>query len=243
MITINTESTTTTAHIHSKHHQQRSKYRLAATAQEKRLWAYASQYFKANPGAEGAKLPISTLLYRLRTLHTICELGLAVSLFDKPKFRNWATDGGGDVGVARTMLNLLPIIMLKEEEETRRILKDKDVAIIFDSTTIAGREYYAFVVKYLGNSGLPEQRLIELISFELNLDASELAGELLRLCKVLFILSSPTHMCLCQKFGITPNRVLAFVHDRAKTNGAAISCIEVNTWSLVRLDRVFLACV
>ena len=126
-------------------------------------------------------------------------------------FREILEQHGYKVGDQRGMYDLIPFVFDEEQKRIKTEIQGKNISVIFDGTTRLG-EALAIIVRYV-DSWKIEQHLIRIQLLVKSMTGEEIARELVNVLSV--------------EYGVTVERVLAAMHDRAASNRVAMRTIKV----------------
>ena len=101
---------------------------------------------------------------------------------------------------------------LQEEDKVRGEIKERHVSVIFDGTTHVC-EATVIVLRFVDNDWCIQQRVARLMLLAKSMSGEELARQLI--------------LCLSTELGITGDRLLASIHDRASVNNVAMQTLKV----------------
>ena len=111
----------------------------------------------------------------------------------------------------RGMSDLIPFILVEEQHKIKAELQGRKVSVIFDGTTRLG-EALVIILRFVDDFMI-KQRLVCFLTLTKSLTGEEIARELINVLSV--------------EYGITPERVLASMRDRASANGVAMRKIQI----------------
>ena len=109
------------------------------------------------------------------------------------------------------MSDLIPFIQAEEQQQIKAELQGKKVSFVFDGTTRLG-EALVIVLRFVDDFVI-QQRLVRFITLTKSLTGEEIARELINVLSV--------------EYGISSERVLASMRDRASSNGVAMRTLRV----------------
>ena len=107
--------------------------------------------------------------------------------------------------------DLTPFILVEEQHKIKAELQGRKVSVIFDGTTRLG-EALVIILRFVDDFMI-KQRLVRFLTLTKSLTGEEIARELINVLSV--------------EYGITSERVLASMRDRASANGVAMRTIQI----------------
>ena len=110
------------------------------------------------------------------------------------------------------MSDQIPFILSQEASHVKEEIATKEVSVIFYGTSRLG-EALVIVLRYVNDNWEPVQRLVSLQLLAKSMTGEEIAREIVSTLSI--------------EFGITSNRLLAGMRDRASVNGVAMRTIKV----------------
>ena len=118
-----------------------------------------------------------------------------------------------NVGSDRShMSDLIPFIHSQEVNLIKAEIANRPVSVVFDGTTRLG-EAMAIVFRFVDDDLKVVQRLVRLQLLQKSMCGEEIARELITTLSV--------------NYGISSDRLMAAMHDRAATNGVAMRTVKV----------------
>ena len=157
----------------------------------------------------GECLPEKQRIYRIKVLSSFLKAGVPLNKLES--FRDVFEEHGYRLACRRTMSDYIPFITSQEISLIKQEMAQRNVGIIFDGTTHLG-EALAIVVRFIDDWEI-KQRLIRLQLLTKTMTGEEIAREIVH--------------TVSTKYGISGDRLLATMRDRASANGLAMRTIKV----------------
>ena len=110
------------------------------------------------------------------------------------------------------MNDLILLLVSQEQADIREELSGRPISIVFDGTTRLG-ETMAVVVRYIDTSFNTQQRLVRLQLLAKSIKGEEIAREI--------------NATISTPYYISPNLVVAMLHDRAACNVVALQTLKI----------------
>ena len=107
---------------------------------------------------------------------------------------------------------MIPFILGEEKQQLHYEIDGKDVSVIFDGTCRLGEDF-ALVLRFVDDDFSVQQHVVRMQLLAKSLSGDEIAHELIT--------------TLSTELGITPERLLASMQDRASCNNVAMRTIQV----------------
>ncbi len=148
-------------------------------------------------------------VYRVKVVSTFLRAGVPLAKIEV--FRDLLEENAYRLSDRRGMSDLIPFIHSDERQNVKDELKDRKVSVIFDGTTHLG-EAMVIVFRFV-DSFVIKQYLVRFKTLAKSMTGKEIARELISVLSV--------------DYGITPNRLLAGIRDRASVNGVAMQTLKV----------------
>lgn len=195
-------------HIRSSKHRA-GKEALAKKEARERDIARALVLYDRQEHPSGHTLPEPQRVFRVKVVSTFLKAGVPLNKLHH--FRELLEQHAYKLADPRGMYDLLPVVLSEEQTRIKAEIKDKNIAIIFDGTTRLG-EAFAIIVRFIDGWKII-QRLIRVQLLVKTMTGEEIARELVNVVSV--------------EYGVTVNRLMAAMHDRASVNGVAMKTIKV----------------
>ena len=157
----------------------------------------------------GECLPENQRIYRIKVLSSFLKAGVPLNKLDS--FRDVFEEHGYRLACRRMMSDYIPFIRSQEISLIKDEMAQKNVGIIFDGTTRLG-EALAIVVRFIDDWEI-KQRLIRLQLLTKTMTGEEIAREIVH--------------TVSTEYGISGDRLVATMRDRASANGVAMRTIKV----------------
>ena len=157
----------------------------------------------------GECLPEKQRIYRIKVLSSFLKAGVPLNKLES--FRDVFEEHGYRLVCRRTMSDYIPFITSQVISLIKQEMAQRNVGIIFDGTTRLG-EALAIIVRFIDDWEI-KQRLICLQLFTKAMTGEEIAREIVH--------------TVSTEYGISGDRLLATIRDRASTNGLAMPTIKV----------------
>ena len=142
-------------------------------------------------------------------MSTFLKAGIPLTKIDR--LRELLEEHAYSLTDRRGMCDLIPFILMKEQQQIKAELQGKNVSVIFDGTTRLG-EALVIVLRFLDNFVI-KQRLVRFLTLTKSMTGEEIARELINVLSV--------------EYGISSDKVLASMRDRASANGVAMRTIQI----------------
>ena len=126
-------------------------------------------------------------------------------------FKDLLEDHAYSLTDRRGMCDLIPFVQSEEQQRIRSELQGKKISVIFDGTTWLG-EALVVVVRFI-DGFVVKQCLVRFLTLAKSMTGEEIAKELISALSV--------------EYGITSERLLAAMRDRASVNAVAMRTIKV----------------
>ena len=107
---------------------------------------------------------------------------------------------------------MIPFIRQQEQDKLRDEIWEKSISIVFDGTTHVC-EPLVLVIRFVDEQWCIQQRVAKMMLLAKSMTGEELARELI--------------VCISTELGITNDRFLASMHDRASVNNVAMHTLKV----------------
>ena len=163
----------------------------------------------------GETLPEAQRVFRVKVITAFLKAGVPLNKLED--FREILEQQAYKLADKRGMYDLIPFVLEEEQLKIKAEVSGKNVSIIFDGTTRLG-EALAIVIRYVENWTI-QQRLICVQMLVKSMTGEEIAREIVNILSV--------------EYGISVDRLLACMHDRASVNNVALRTIKVLYQNLV----------
>ena len=163
---------------------------------------------EVHPVGEGLSDDVRVL--RVKVLSCFLRAGVAINKIDH--FRDILEEISYRLTSSRHLTEMIPIVRHQEEEKMQGEINGKKVSVIFDGTTHVC-EATVIVLRSVDDDWCIKQRVAQIMLLAKPMSAEELARELI--------------LCLSTELGITGDRLIASMHDRASVNNAAMRTLKI----------------
>ena len=195
-------------HVQSTKHAASKKKVASSNSREQDISVALSAYEKeVHP--TGETLPEAQKVYRVKVVTTFLKAGVPLSKIEH--FRGLLEENAYRLSDRHGMSDLVPFILGEEKQTLKGEIQGKRVSVIFDGTTRLG-EAFVVVLRFV-DSFVIKQRLVCFRTLAKSMTGEEIARELISV--------------LSAGYGITSDRVIAAMRDRASANGAAMRTMKV----------------
>ena len=157
----------------------------------------------------GETLSENHKLWHVKVVTTFMKAGVPLAKIDH--FRELLEERTYRLSDRRGMYDLIPFVQSEEQHRIRAELQGKRISVIFDGTTRLG-EALVIVVRFV-DGFMIKQCLVRFLTLAKSMTGEEIARELISALSV--------------EYGITSERLLAAMRDRASVNGVAMQTIKV----------------
>ena len=195
-------------HVKSTKHAQR-KNQLTEKRSRERDISEAFKSYEQEVHPSGETLSEAHKLWRVKVVTTFMKAGVPLAKVDH--FRELLEENAYSLTDRRGICDLIPFVQSKEQQQIKAELEGKKISIIYDGTTRLG-EALVIVVRFTDNFVI-KQRLIRFMTLAKSMTGEEIARELISALSV--------------GYGITPDRLVAAMRDRASVNGVATRTLKV----------------
>ena len=195
-------------HIESAKHSRHKTLVKEKRSREQDI-AQAFQMYEQEVHPVGESLPEAHKLWRVKVVTTFLKAGVPLGKIEL--FRNLLEENAYSLSDRRGMSDLIPFIQAEEQQQIKAELQGKKVSFVFDGTTRLG-EALVIVLRFVDDFVI-QQRLVRFITLTKSLTGEEIARELINVLSV--------------EYGISSERVLASMRDRASSNGVAMRTLRV----------------
>ena len=197
------------SHIGSSKHVN-GKARLHSKEAREKDIASSLQSYNAKVHARGETLPEDHRVYRVKVLMAFLRAGIPLNKMEH--FRSLLEENAYSLGGRKTLSDLIPFVLRNERTLLKEEIQGRDVSVIFDGTTHLG-EAMAVVLRFVDDDWVIQQRLVRLMLLAKSMTGEEVARELI--------------VVLSTGLGISPDKLLAAMRDRAAVNGVAMRTVKV----------------
>ncbi len=163
----------------------------------------------------GETLSEAQRVFRVKVITTFLKAGVPINKLED--FREVLEQNSYRLADKRGMYDLIPFVLEDEQSQIKAELSGRNVSIIFDGTTRLG-EALAIIVRFVKNWSV-QQRLSCVQMLVKSMTGEEIAREIVNTLSV--------------EYGISVDRLLAGMHDRASVNNVAMRTIKVLYSNLV----------
>ena len=195
-------------HVESAKHA-RHKHQLKEKGSHELDITQAFREYEQEVHPVGESLPEAHKLWRVKVVTTFLRSG--VPLAKIVQFWGLLEEHAYSLSDRRGMSDLVPFIQSQEQQQIKSELQSKKVCVIFDGTTRLG-EALVIVLRFVDGFVI-KQRLVRFLTLTKSLTGEEIARELINVLSV--------------EYGITSERVLASMRDRASVNRVAMQTTKV----------------
>ena len=196
------------SHVESAKHA-RNKQQLKKKQCREHDITQAFKVYEQEVHPTGESLPEAHKLWRVKVVTTFLRAGVPLAKIDQ--FRDLLEEHAYSLSDRRGMCDLIPFIQSEEQQQIKTELEGKKVSVIFDGTTRLG-EALVIVLRFIDGFVI-KQRLVRFQTLVKSMTGEEIARELINVLSI--------------EYGITSERLLASMRDRASANGVAMRTIKV----------------
>ena len=196
-------------HIKSVKHKE-GKKRLATKSAKEKTIAEALALNDQECHPVGELLPVSTCVYRVKVVTALLKAGIPLNKLDD--LREILEESALRLTDRSHMSDLIPFIHSQEVNLIKAEIANRPVSVVFDGTTRLG-EAMAIVFRFVDDDLKVVQHLVRLQLLQKSMCGEEIARELITTLSV--------------NYGISSDRLMAAMHDRAATNGVAMRTVKV----------------
>ena len=198
-----------TMHVQSTKHTNGLE-RLASKEKRERTIAEMLKKYDQQVHPAGEKLPESVRVYRIRVLSCFLKAGVPLNKVDS--FRDILEEGAYRLTNSKHLSEMIPFIRQQEQERLRDEIAGKSISVVFDGTTHVC-EALVLVIRFVDEQWCIHQRVAKMMLLAKSMAGEELARELI--------------VSLSTELGITNDRFVASMHDRASVNNVAMQTLKV----------------
>ena len=195
-------------HVRSVKHAQRKKQVVSNKSREREIMD-ALKVYEQEAHPSGETLPEAHKLYWVKVVSTFLKAGVPLAKLEH--FRGLLEEHAYRLSDRRGMSDLIPFIRTEEQKKIKAELQGKKVSVIFDGTTRLG-EALVVVLRFVDSFEI-KQYLVHFQTLAKSMAGEEIARELIS--------------TLSGEYGITSERLLAAMRDRASVNRVAMRTIKV----------------
>ena len=157
----------------------------------------------------GETLPEVQRVFRVKVVSSFLRAGVPLNKLQY--FREVLQNHAYRLADNRGMYDLIPFVLADETKQIKAEIDSKNLSVIFDGTTRLG-EALAIIVRFMTGWKV-EQRLVRLQLLVKSMSGEEIAREIVNTLSV--------------EYGVSVDRILATMHDRASANEAAVRTLRV----------------
>ena len=195
-------------HVQSSKHTKQKEQVAHGKSREHEIAAALKAYeLKVHPSGETLSEPHK--LYRIKVVTAFMTAGVPLSKVEF--FRPILEENAYRLCERRGLFDLVPFVHSEEQNRIKANLNESNVSVIFDGTTRLG-EAMVVVLRVVIDFEI-KQYLVRFQTLAKSMTGEEIARELICVLSV--------------QYGITPNRLLAAMRDRASVNGVAIRTLKI----------------
>ena len=195
-------------HVESTKHS-RHKLQLKEKGGRESDIAQAFREYEQAVHPVGESLSEDHKLWRIKVVSTFLKAGIPLAKIDL--LRELLEEHAYSLSDRRGMSDLIPFLLMKEQHKIKAELEGRNVSVIFDGTTRLG-EALVIILRFVDDFVI-KQRLVRFLTLTKSLTGEQLARELINVLSV--------------EYGITSDRVVASMRDRASVNGVAMRTIQI----------------
>ena len=157
----------------------------------------------------GELVPVSTCVYQVKVVTALLKAGIPLN-----NLREILQENALCLTDRSHMSDLILFIHSQEVNLIKAEIANRPVSVVFDGTTRLG-EAMAIVFHFVDDDLKVVQRLVRLQLLQKSMCAEEIARKLITTLSV--------------NYGISSDRLMAAMHDRAATNGVAMRTVKAIT--------------
>ena len=196
-------------HIKSGKHKYGKQKLKSKEAREGDI-SVALQAHNEKTHQEGESLPISQQVYRVKVVTAFLQAGIPINKVNC--FRQLLEENAYRLTDRSHMANLIAFIVEQEKHLVKQEIGSRSVSVIFDGTTRLG-EAMVVVIRFIDEKWKLQQRLVNIQMLSKSMTGEEIARELIN------------SLSVC--YGISSNRLIAAMRDRASVNGVALRTLKI----------------
>ena len=158
----------------------------------------------------GEKLPDCVRLQRIKVLICFLKAGLPLKKIDC--FRDLLEETSYRLTSSQHLAEMIPIVRQQQAEKIVADIQGKHISVVFDGTTHVC-EAMVIIVRFIDNYWCIKQYVVKIMLLAKALSGEEVARELM--------------VCISTGLGISGDRLVATMRDRAAVNNVAMRTVKV----------------